>query len=260
MCGAAGRGSSVLRRKYATVVYGGAGQLGRAVVSALNANKEETISVDLEQNPEAKHNLVLSLNASTKENVSKVMAMLEKMDKLDAVLCVAGGFSMAPLKSAEIFDDVDKMHHANVRSAVAASHVAAHTLKEGGLLVLSGAFAALVKPTPAMLGYGISKVATHHLVLSLADTSAEGSPLPKGSTVVGVLPTTLDTETNRRDMPNGNFNNWTDPSFVAGKMADWVKGVNRPKTGSLISFHTTNKVTTLHYNSVTSTQIWITRR
>lgn len=55
----------------------------------------------------------------------------------------------------------------NIRSALGASHVASKLLKENGLLVLTGASAAL-NATPGMIAYGITKAATHHLIKSLA--------------------------------------------------------------------------------------------
>ncbi len=86
----------------------------------------------------------------------------------------------------------------NVQSAVAASYVASKLLIEGGLLILTGANAA-INPTPTMISYlffvflfklyiiylfvlfdkeryGITKAATHHLIKSLA---ADNSGLPK---------------------------------------------------------------------------------
>lgn len=53
-----------------------------------------------------------------------------------------------------------------------------------------------------MIGYGLAKSAVHHLVKSLADKS---SGLPDNSTVLAILPITLDTPMNRKWMPNADF-------------------------------------------------------
>lgn len=53
-----------------------------------------------------------------------------------------------------------------------------------GLLTMTGALAAL-QGTPAMVGYGMTKAAVHHLVKSL---SGPGSGLPKEAKVLAVLP------------------------------------------------------------------------
>ena len=83
---------------------------------------------------------------------------------------------MGSVKDDNIFDNMNKMWSYNVQSAILASHIATHVLKEGGLLVLTGAAGAL-GPTPVTLSYGISKVSTHHLVASLA---SQNSGLPTG--------------------------------------------------------------------------------
>lgn len=68
--------------------------------------------------------------------------------------------------------------------SVLAAYLASQYLSENGLLVLTGAAAAL-NGTPSMLSYGMSKAAVHHLVKSLA--SDEGG-LPKGAQVACLLP------------------------------------------------------------------------
>jgi dihydropteridine reductase len=54
------------------------------------------------------------------------------------------------------------MWQANVKSAVTTAHLATRFLRPGGLVVFSGAGAAM-GPTPGMAGYGIAKAATHQL-------------------------------------------------------------------------------------------------
>ena len=83
---------------------------------------------------------------------------------------------METINDPVVFSHVEKMISFNVRSAIAASFIASHTLKPGGLLVLTGANGAYNSPTPIMIAYGISKAATHQLVSSLAQP---GSGLPK---------------------------------------------------------------------------------
>ncbi|MDH8618413.1 hypothetical protein QIH36_27515, partial [Klebsiella pneumoniae] len=63
-----------------------------------------------------------------------------------------------------------------------------------------------------MIGYGLAKAAVHHLVSSL---SAEKSGLPKDSSVLAILPITLDTPMNRKFMPDSDFSSWTPLEFVA---------------------------------------------
>jgi dihydropteridine reductase len=53
-----------------------------------------------------------------------------------------------------------------------------------------------------MIGYGLAKAAVHQLVKSLAEPK---SGLPEESTVLALLPITLDTPMNRKWMPKADF-------------------------------------------------------
>jgi dihydropteridine reductase len=225
---------------FQVLVYGGAGQLGGTVIKHFKDNGWKTYSVDYRPNEDADHNLVLAPEGSTKENTHKVIRDLKALNAvLNAVICVAGGWLGGNVKDDSIFDGIDKMFNFNVQSSVASAHIAAHFLSEGGLLVLTGADAAL-SPTPTMLAYGITKAATHHLIASLVPAS---SGLPKDTVVVGILPICLDTPTNRKSMPNANFDDWTPLPVVASLLYDWAVGTNRPHSGTLISIATKNRET-----------------
>ena len=95
--------------------------------------------------------------------------------------------------------------------------MAAGNLTKGGLAVLTGAHAAL-HPTPDMAAYGMSKAATHHLVGSLSMS------LPKDASALGILPMTLDTEGNRRAMPEMDPSSWTSVGEVSERLLMWATG------------------------------------
>ena len=94
-----------------------------------------------------------------------------------------------------------------------------------------------------MIGYGLAKAAVHHLVQSL---SADKSGLPKDSTVLAILPVTLDTPMNRKFMPRADFGSWTPLDFAAELMWKWAQdSQNRPKSGALVKLETTSGKTEL---------------
>jgi len=139
----------------------------------------------------------------------------------------------------------------------------------GGLFVTIGATVAL-GGTPGMMGYGLSKAATHHFVRTLGESTGKAvtsqakrrktrklwlrqqqqqhqqqqqqqdqknAYLPRLS-VVGILPTTLDTPANREAMPSEDFAKWTQPADVAREIGVWlVEPALRPHSGSLIKVH-----------------------
>lgn len=102
-------------------------------------------------------------------------------------------------------------------SAISAA-VAAHHLKDGGLLALTGAKPAL-EGTPGMIGYGMAKAAVHQLTRSLA---GKDSGLPEGAVVVSILPVTLDTPMNRKWMPKADFSTWTPLAEVATLVNEYL--------------------------------------
>jgi len=224
--------------KGSVLIYGGCGGLGSIVVTKFKEARFKVVSVDFRESPNA--DLSVIIKGGSKEDVTEVVKKLKDHKyELDGVISVAGGFTMGTIKDESIFDSLNKMWSFNVQSAVAASHVASHMLKPGGLLVLTGAQAAL-SPTPGMLAYGITKAATHHLVSSLAK---DGSGMPPGSSVAAILPITLDTPQNRKDMPTADFNNWTPVETVADVLVNWVSGKDRPKNGSMIQIKTVKSKT-----------------
>ena len=120
-----------------------------------------------------------------------------------------------------------------------------------GLMVVMGATAAL-SATPGMLGYGLSKSASHHFVQTLG--ACTGTALTKNKkktlinkkirknneylddlTVVGILPTMIDTASNRGSDPTADFAQWTKPMDIAREIGTWIeKPPLRPHSGSLV--------------------------
>lgn len=95
-----------------------------------------------------------------------------------------------------------------------------------------------------MMAYGLSKAAVHHLATSLASSK---SGMPKNSTILTILPITLDTPMNRKFMPKADTTKWTSLNFLAETFLKWCNSEpqNRPKNGSLLSLITENNETTL---------------
>lgn len=180
-------------------------------------------------------------------------------NKLDAIICVAGGcnllrFIFEQLRNnfsltgaggnatKDLAKNTDLMIKQSVWSSVISASVASHYLKEGGVLTLTGAKPALAA-TPGMIGYGVAKAAVHQLTKSLAAT---GSGLPDNSLVVSILPITLDTPMNRKWMPNADFSTWTPLEFVAELFHTWIQNpTGRPTNGSLLQLVTKESKTEL---------------
>jgi len=134
------------------LVYGGSGALGKSIVSAFRASQYEVLCIDFRLNDEASHNIQL-VDTPWRDTASFVSAELNsylKGGKLDAIINVAGGWQGGNAASPDFLESVDKMYQQSTTSSVISAYLAAHHLKEKGVLVLTGA-AAAVNATPGMV-------------------------------------------------------------------------------------------------------------
>lgn len=192
------------------------------------------MSVDLARNEDASESVVIEQKQDLVEQAREVTGNVERAlqgNKLDAVLCVAGGWAGGSIASDDLVRNVDLVFKQSVWSSIIASRIAAMHLREGGLIQLTGAEPAL-GATPTMIGYGMAKASVHQLIKSLAH---EKSGMPKDVEVVAILPITLDTPMNRKFMPKADPANWTPLAFLADLLYQWAtSSTNRPKTGTLV--------------------------
>ena len=210
-----------------------------------------------------------------------------RREGLDAVVCVAGAWEgdPPPLPSSEGDDpskqlwlaegatayaeSIENMMGKNLYPVLAAGYASRHYMTagdfsahdeygelasgDGGLFVAIGATAAL-GGTPGMLGYGLSKVATHHYLTTLGETTGKAithkskrretrqlrlsSGYLQKLSVVGILPTTIDTQANREAMPEANFDEWTKSIDICREIGTWLEEPSlRPHSGSLVKVH-----------------------
>lgn len=218
------------------IIYGGKGALGAKCVSHFKSKNWWLGCIDLNNNPEADLNILLEKNETLEQQENKVLSSVSQVlngDKLDAIICVAGGWAGGNAKK-DLIKNSDLMWRQSIWSSLVSSSLAASHLKTGGLLTLTGAKAAL-DATPGMIGYGMAKAAVHHLTKSLGQ---KDGGLPENATAVAILPVTLDTPMNRQWMPKADFSTWTPLDFVADLFLNWTTGKDRPSSGSLVQLVT----------------------
>jgi len=198
--------------------------------------------------------------------VQGVSESLGEGEELDAIICASGGWRGDPKPpqptaiaeevmqgAREYGESIDQMLEMNLYPILAAGYAANHFMANEGLFVVIGATAAL-SATPGMLGYGLSKVGAHHFIQTLGETTGkalttklkrkQARRLRRDSeyldtlSVVGILPTTIDTPSNRDAMPNANFDKWTKPLDIAKEIGSWIEQpLLRPHSGSLVKVH-----------------------
>ncbi|KAL9983303.1 hypothetical protein ACROYT_G005450 [Oculina patagonica] len=219
------------------LIYGGKGALGATCVSYFKSKDWWVASVDLFPNEDAHANVVVTKTDSWTEQNEEIQPKVEELldgNKLDAIICVAGGWAGGNAKSKAVVKNADLMFKQSVWTSLIAASIASKHLKENGLLTLTGAQPSL-SGTPGMLGYGMAKAAVHQLVKGLA---AENGGLPTAASVLAILPLTLDTPGNRKGMPDADFAQWTPLEYVANLLFEWAQGSKVPAKGSLVKLNT----------------------
>ncbi|KAG9259920.1 dihydropteridine reductase [Astyanax mexicanus] len=224
------------------IIYGGKGALGSKCVQYFRSKHWWVACIDLNVNEEASANVTVKMTDSFTEQANQVTADIGELlgeEKVDAILCVAGGWAGGSAKAKALYKNADLMWKQSVWTSTISSHLATKHLKEGGLLTLTGAKASL-EPTPGMIGYGMAKAAVHQLCQSLGGAN---SGLPAGASAIAILPVTLDTPMNRQFMPDADVSAWTPLEYVAELLYKWAVGEERPASGSLVQLVTTDSKT-----------------
>lgn len=156
-------------------------------------------------------------------------AVADRFGGIDALLNIAGGFTWETLQEGSI-GSWPAMYRLNVLTAANASRSAIPHLKRSaaGRIVSVGSAAAL-KAGLGMGAYAAAKAGVHSLTQALAE-ELKGD----GVTVNAVLPSIIDTPTNRKDMPDADFSAWVAPDDLAAVMLFLASEAAGAVTGALI--------------------------
>jgi dihydropteridine reductase len=185
------------------LVVGGNGALGRAVVSALTQASWNVSNLDMTHNSEASHNIITE-SGELQDQIERIHSDIESHAPFNSIICTAGGWAGGSVRDKNVAEVVQSMHERCTLSALLTGHLASHYLNEDGLLVFTGAAAIYKQPQPSMIAYSVAKKATHAIALNMSMRE----DIPKSSTVVTIMPDTLDTPANREAMPDADFKTW----------------------------------------------------
>ncbi|MFC3069121.1 SDR family NAD(P)-dependent oxidoreductase [Phenylobacterium soli] len=215
-------------------ITGAFGALGRAVAEAAAAEGARLALIDFA--PKApdglpKDALVLA-GVDLTDAVSAGAAMdaiADRFGGLDALFNIAGGFRWETLEGGS-YESWPALYRMNVLTAANAARAAIPHLKRSasGRIVNVGANAAL-KAAAGMGPYAASKAGVHALTQSLAEELKSD-----GVTVNAVLPSILDTPTNRADMPKADVSAWVAPADLAAVMLFLASEAGKAVTGALV--------------------------
>ncbi len=212
------------------VITGALGALGTALVERFADSKLVLVDKAAAQHPPSpgeRHLWLTGVDLSETFSAQAVIsAAAERFGCVDVVVNTAGTFRWEKVVggSAAVWDD---LYRVNFRTAYNMCRAAAPHLSAGAAIVNVGAHAAL-HAREGMGAYAASKSAVHRLTESLA------AELKPRIAVTAVLPTIIDTQRNRADMPDADFSQWVTPAEVADVIAFLAGSAARVLSGVLL--------------------------
>lgn len=215
------------------IITGGFGGLGRAVSEAFRHKGYRVVRVDFattapDANPGGMDvgGVDLTVEVSARAVVEQV---IQAFGTFHVLVNIAGGFTWQTLENGKP-DDWAKMFAMNATTCVSMTKAALDVLSavEGAAIINIGAASALTAGS-GMGAYAASKAAVHKLTESLA-IEMTGTDC----TVNAVLPTIIDTPTNRADMPDADFSQWVKPSSLADVIVFLTSAQARAINGALL--------------------------
>jgi len=205
------------------MVTGASGNLGRAVVECLSGRGAKAVLVDRDAQRlgEAFDAIPDRLLAGGVDLMAPgaldpiIQQALGRFGRLDILVHTVGGFRAGQSVHETPFETWDLMLDLNLRTTLVALRAVIPTMlaQRSGKIVTVAARAAL-GGAANMAAYAAAKAAVLRLTESLAAEVRES-----GINVNCVLPGTLDTPENRRDVPQADFSKWVAPAAVAEVIA-----------------------------------------
>ena len=111
-----------------SLILGGAGSLGRAMVSTFKAGGWSVVNMDLKENSEANTNIIVK-DTPMKVQVSSLADQVRSASgNYDAIIIASGSFEAGSVKDDNIFEVYDKVDRMNFQSALLGGHLASHFL------------------------------------------------------------------------------------------------------------------------------------
>jgi NAD(P)-dependent dehydrogenase (short-subunit alcohol dehydrogenase family) len=215
------------------LVAGATGGLGGAVVEAFvgAGAKVTAVARKVEGLPSRDRLRWFAADLTTAGGAeAAVTAAVEHGRKLDVLAHVLGGFAGgSPV--FETSDEVwDRMMTLNLRAAFLTVRAAMPRMLDNGYgrIVAVGSRAG-VDAVPGLSAYSVSKAGLNALIRTVAEEGKDN-----GVTANVVLPSVIDTATNRESMADADFDRWVQPASIAQHVLWLASEEARDVTGALL--------------------------
>ena len=221
------------------VVAGGAGALGRAVVTALlqrgakvavpfrSVESGDALRADLGAGESLWSGQAdLSDPASAARFVDEAG---ERLGRLDGVAALAGGYAGSGTLETAPAREWDDMMRTNLATTYGLCRAALpHLLKEGGSVVTVASRLAEAGGAGAA-AYAVSKAGVMALTRVLALENRD-----RGVRFNCVIPAIIDTAANRKVMPGADASSWTPPAAIARVVVFLLSAESAAVTGAVV--------------------------
>jgi len=203
------------------IITGATGNLGKAVTQKMVSTGYTVIGTTEpgKDNPSGDAHLVYKAVDLTdpEEAESFIAEVVSKYGKIDAAICLVGGFEMATLAETS-HEALEKMINLNFFTAYNTIQPILRLLKDQEdrkNIVLIGA-KPVFEPNAAkaVFAYALSKT----MVIKIAEV-INADTRQNNTTATVIVPSIIDTPPNRAAMPNANFSDWVKPESIADKIA-----------------------------------------
>ncbi len=222
------------------VITGGTGQLGSAVVAKLLeagaiCHVPNSHAAAPGHFPFAAHERVRLVHNIYLADSPAVDAFYRDVPELWASIHLAGGFAAAPFDKTESASFTEMME-TNIRTAFLCSRAAVRamlaTRTTGRIVNVSARPGLDPRRGAGMVAYAASKAAVAALTVALAEEVKA-----KGILVNAIAPSTLDTATNRADMPDADFTKWVSLEAAAEAIVYLASPRNEAMSGALVPLY-----------------------
>lgn len=217
-------------------ITGGFGVLGQAVARAALASGARVALIDFAPEGRGLPEGAVSIGGVDLSDPAGAEAAMAKVVQafggLDVLVNVAGGFVWQTLADGDLAAWSRMFALNTLTCATACKAALPHLLASAAPRIVSVGAGGAVKAAAGMGAYAASKAGVHRLTESLAEE------LKGRVTVNAVLPSIIDTPTNRADMPDADVAAWVTPGEVAqailwlsSEAASGVTGALLPVSG-----------------------------
>ncbi len=220
------------------IITGATGNLGQACARTFGTAHARCVLVGGSADrlaalyrPDADVLLLGGLDLADEADARRVVdRTLDRFGRVDILVNTVGGFAGGKKVHEDDPATWEAMYRINLRTTLNACRaVVPHLVRQGAGRIVNVAARAALGGVAGLGAYGASKSAVIYLTQTLAAELKE-----HGIGVNCVLPGTIDTPQNRRDMPQADFSKWVEPAAIADVMLFLASDAARAVSGAAV--------------------------